>query len=381
MRNPTALSALLLVLVAFSGAACKKKVESIEELDTDDKKPAVDPALAEAVAAASASAAPSANPRAEGGPPPNGVFPPGAADKELVRGAAPKITMGGEGTEPRVRLTGLPPLGKQQMRVRFVQISGRGGAPLDLELGMEVTEPKAAAGDAGTAPGGRQVVGTVQSAKLDAARLAQQVPASVEAEVAKLKGSKVSFVVEPSGCGRDFVVEVSKAAGGNQNDMLSSLGGLLATVTLPVPPQPVGKGAMWMATTRETVLGIDTLSYRLIKVESFESGKAVLKIDTKRYAADARQVVPALAEGGAVEFQAFQAEGNGFVTVPTAGGLPLEGKITRDLRALLIVSSRGSQPMMMQERVEGVIEGVTAEGQGGTNDSPPAQPAPAAPQP
>ncbi len=388
MRNTTALRVILLLAVAFAGGACKKKSESIEELDTDDKKPAVDPALAEAVAAASASAAPSSGSADQaGGPPPNGVFPPGAADKELVRDAAPKITLGGEGIAPRVQLTGLPPVGSQQMRVRYVQISGRGGAPLDLQLELEVTEPKTTGGDAGSTASGRKVVATVESAKIDAARIAQQVPATVEAEIAKLKGSKVSFVVDPAGSGRDFAVEVSKAAGGGQNDLLRPLGGLLATVTLPVPPKPVGKGAMWMATTRETVLGIDTLSYRLIKMEGIQGGNAVLKIDTKRYAADARQVVPALSKDGAVEFQAFHAEGSGFVTVPTGGGLPLEGKITRDLRALLIVSAREAQPLMMQERIEGVIEGAGTEDQGDAPAAPPAAttqpkaPPPPPPQP
>ncbi len=389
MKNTTTLSAILLLVVAFTSGGCKKKTESIEELDTKDAKPAVDPALAEAVAAASASAAPSGEAAtAEGGPPQNGVFAPGKADQELVRGAAPKITLGGEGSAPRVQLTGLPPLGKHPMRVRFAQLSGRGGIPLDLNLSLEVTQPASDSADAGGGTTGRTVVATVESAQLDAARLAQQAPESVAAEITKLKGSQVSFVVDESGCGRDFTVEASKAAGGGQNDMLSSLGGLLATVTLPVPTKPVGQGAMWMATTREMVMGIDTLSYRLLKVEGFDGGNVTIKIDTKRYAADARQVVPTLGKDGAVEFQAFQAEGTGSVTVPTAGGFPLEGKINRDLRALLITGSSNAQPMMMQERVEGVFESQAAETAGDTAAAPPAPtqqpptpPAPAPPTP
>src|SRR5204862_1537113 len=73
-------------------------------------KPALDPSLARAVQAASASVkggkAPSAD---QGGPPQAGVFAPGRADKELPEGSPARITLGGEGSEPRVLITDLQP--------------------------------------------------------------------------------------------------------------------------------------------------------------------------------------------------------------------------------------------------------------------------------
>jgi hypothetical protein len=379
MRYITAFSAVLLLATAFAGAGCKKKSEAIEEINTDDSKPAVDPALAEAVAAASASAEPSAEAgQAQGGPPPTGVFPPGGADKELARGAAPKITLGGDGVAPRVKLTGLPPLGKHQLRVRLGLLQGgRAQLPVDLQVVLAVSQPKPGAGADAGAPvlTGLTVVAAVEDAKVDAARLAQQVPPDLEKAASKLEGSKVTFSVDSSGTGRDFAIELSKDAASGPVNMMNALAGLLATVTLPVPDKPVGQGALWMATTRETVLGIDTVSYRLIKLEKFEGNQAVLKIDTKRYAADARQMVPELSKDGAVEFQRFQAEGTGFVNVPTTGGFPLESKITRELQALLITTAGQAQPLLIQERVEGVIE------VGAGADSGVASPAPGSPSP
>src|SRR5215212_4439157 len=93
----------LLVLLALT--ACEKnepKPESTRKEDAGTSKvEAIDPNLAEAVAAASA-ATPGGRGgppgQVEGGPPPDGVFAPGAADKELARGALPKITLGNEGS-------------------------------------------------------------------------------------------------------------------------------------------------------------------------------------------------------------------------------------------------------------------------------------------
>src|SRR5688572_18584106 len=104
-------TAQILTLTAILAAAsgCKKSEEEAEstsekKAERDDgglsKVAAVDPKLAEAFAASSAAPGGPGAP-AEGGPPANGIFAPGAADKEIPKGAAPKITLGNEGSTPR----------------------------------------------------------------------------------------------------------------------------------------------------------------------------------------------------------------------------------------------------------------------------------------
>jgi hypothetical protein len=97
----------LLVLLALT--ACEKnepKPESTQKKsDAGTKVDEIDPNLAEAVAAASVERRGAAvPPQVEGGPPPDGVFAPGAADKELARGAMPKVTLGSEGSDPKQQL-------------------------------------------------------------------------------------------------------------------------------------------------------------------------------------------------------------------------------------------------------------------------------------
>src|SRR5579872_2021812 len=87
---------------ALLGAACDEKKTSSDAPRTDagaEKYASADPKLEKALqAAASASAA------NDNGPPPTGIFGPGAADKRHARGLPTKVAMAADGAEPRVTL-------------------------------------------------------------------------------------------------------------------------------------------------------------------------------------------------------------------------------------------------------------------------------------
>ncbi|MBV9948655.1 MAG: hypothetical protein JOZ69_17535, partial [Myxococcales bacterium] len=105
MRHVTSLRALALG-ACLLGAGCEEKKTGSEPARTDgggasaDKYATADPKLAKALqAAASASASPN-------GPPPDGIFPEGAADKRHPRGTPTSVEVIAEGSEPRVSLSG-----------------------------------------------------------------------------------------------------------------------------------------------------------------------------------------------------------------------------------------------------------------------------------
>ena len=107
MRVSSLSCLVLLAVLGCDKAEPKENTKSSEADAGASKASAIDPNLAQAVAAASAAVpggkgAPPA--QAEGGPPPDGVFAPGAADKEVTKGSLPKITLGSEGSSPRVLL-------------------------------------------------------------------------------------------------------------------------------------------------------------------------------------------------------------------------------------------------------------------------------------
>ena len=126
-----------------------------------EKSVALDPDLAQAMAAASAAPAkPGA--AVPGGPPPNGIFPPGAADHEVKKGDAPKVTLGSEGQEPRITLVPAQPKPgtKQSGTIQVVQQQAEGGGiPIEFAVTFEALKPKADAGPSAPVPASVKVTG------------------------------------------------------------------------------------------------------------------------------------------------------------------------------------------------------------------------------
>jgi len=295
----------LLAGLAASVFACAKEQEhsSTEEkpdAGAVDKTAQLDPSLAKAVEAAAAKPSPQAG--AAGGPPPNGIFGPGEADKEMLRGAPAKITLGGQGEEPRYTLSGsnFTPKTKLKGTIQMaVQTDPRQGAlPVDFALAFEGKPPAPHAG--ATLPALTQVVATVDSASVAAADL----PPQLADELRKLKGSRIEYQLAPNGAGSNFTAVLTKQGETSQlRDTFSALGDALATMTLPFPDKPVGTGAFWMATTRERVMGLETVTYRLIRVERAEPTQVTLTLETKRYATSTEFTLPVPGNWKLVEFQ------------------------------------------------------------------------------
>ncbi|HEY6722466.1 MAG TPA: hypothetical protein VI197_00505 [Polyangiaceae bacterium] len=269
--------------------ACQKEPEQApteqqQDAGAVDKTAQIDPSLAKAVEAAKGKAPTQAD--AASGPPPNGIFGPGGADKEMPVGAPPKITLGGQGEAPRYTLSGatLKPRDKMKGTIQMaVQTDPRQGAlPVDFSLSFEGKPPVAEPGAAATAL--THVVATVEAASVGAVDL----PAAVTDELKKLKGSRIEYELAANGAGSNFTPMLTKQAAGSElTNVFNALGDALATLTLPMPDQPVGTGAFWMATTRERVMGLDTVTYRLIRVERAEPTQMTFTLETKRYAASA----------------------------------------------------------------------------------------------
>jgi len=83
-----------------------------------------------------------------------------------------------------------------------------------------------------------------------------------------------------------------KGVAGDLSMWLETLRDTLALVTLPMPDKNVGVGAYWMVTSREGVLGLDMVTYRLVKLEDVKDGVATLSVNTKRYSASRSLTCP-----------------------------------------------------------------------------------------
>jgi hypothetical protein len=213
------------------------------------------------------------------------------ADREMRAGELPKLVLGGKGSGPTVTFA-VPPRRRVEGTVQVaVQIGPRSAMPtVDLVFVVEpspsaptpAAEGAAARESSPSAPG--ETVVRITTAKL-AAEQPGELPAGLAQEIAKIKGSRLKYLVDASGAGRLASVELSAGIDESLGQIVRSGADALALGFLPYPTEPVGVGAFWMVTSRDTFAGLDVVAYRMIKVEKIEGERAVLSVNTKRYTA------------------------------------------------------------------------------------------------
>jgi hypothetical protein len=325
---------------------CGKKVEPPAQSEQQAEKDQVsaaglDPALARAVAEASSAGTPAASaPGTSDGPPPRGVFPPGGADAQARLDAAPRITVGSTGSEPRLRLTGgfgskQAPL-RSRLQIVLQTAPGQGGLPIEFVVQFEEAANLPATEEG--APARRSIRGRVTGASLPA-KLAGRVPPQLQDGLAKLRGSEVRFEVSPDGGATGFRTEVNQGTPPELADVVRTLSDVIATAVLPYPEEPVGAGGFWMVTSRDGLMGLDLVTYRMVRVESLAEGVATLQVSTKRYAASSDFSLTGL--DGSYLLEEFQSVGEASLRYRAGSSLPLRGRMQSNIAAVL--SPRGAQ--------------------------------------
>jgi hypothetical protein len=351
MRTSKLHAALFASIAACAGCDDKPQtVASKADAAALSDKPAIDPDLAEAVQAASESApaGKAARPR-EGEPPPSGVFAPGQADKELPVGAPAKITVGSDGSEPRVLLSEAQPKpgSKQRGTLKLQLTTGPNQGLPPMEFALSFQTQKAAAGAAeGASADQVDVVCSVTGVKLaDAAG----VPANISAELSKLKGSRVEYRVSRNGAGNDFRYTLAKGADEGLDNALRSLTESLATMTLPYPDKPLGNGAYFMAVTRERAVGVDVVAYRLVKVTGVKGNTVSMSVNTKRYATSTKFDMPGVpSDLGALTLEDFQSTADGTLEIEKGSPLPSQSELTQVLKAGIAAQKQPDQRLGLQ---------------------------------
>jgi hypothetical protein len=338
---------LLVLLAAFGCQKNEPKAESTQEKSDagPSKVEAIDPNLAEAVAAASVDnpGARGAPGQVEGGPPADGVFAVGAADKEIARGALPKLTLGSEGADPKQQLGPSKSAGKLSGTIQVaLQADPRQGAiPVLLTLTIEPKKAEAPK-EGDKLPVSQTVSVHVTGAKIDA----PNVPKDLNDQLSKLKGSKVEYSILPSGAGAGFRFDVPKGAPEEFKDVVRSLSDALAMLSIPYPDKPIGAGGYFMVTSRDDLMGLDLVTYRMIKVKEVTATGVTLDVNTKRYSASRAFDFPGLPPDIDKNLTDFQASSEGTVQYPTGALLPTQGQISSVLAAQLGGKDPKQRPML-----------------------------------
>ena len=80
--------------------------------------------------------------------------------------------------------------------------------------------------------------------------------------------------------------------------------------------KPLGAGGYFMVTSRDDFLGLDLVTYRLVKVKSVTAEVATLDVSTKRYAASRTFDFPGLPPDIEKTLAEFQSTSEGTVELP-----------------------------------------------------------------
>lgn len=316
---------------------CDEKPKTVAPSKGDkaaEKKSASDAKLEAAMAAASAAAGQGKKAAAQEGPPPNGIFDPGAADKVMPLGAEPKVEMASDGAEPRVALLSSAASWKGSSVITTgVRLGPRNALPsieFTAALGPEKKDKKDAK-DAKDAPPPNALLallGDVTAAKLSADQPGK-LPEGLNKEIAKLKGSQLRWKSSDLGVAREPSAVISKEAPADLQRSLDAAAEAMFYLSVPPPPKPVGVGAAWIAGSRQVISGIEVVSYRLYKVKSVSPEGVQLTLESHEFSVRDTLDMPGLPKGATLG--QFEATTQGEIELPARESLGSKGKIARQV--------------------------------------------------
>lgn len=309
----------LLVALALAGCGDEKKAQTADAdagADQGPPKAVLDGKLAAAVKAAESSQGSSSS-KGGDGPPENGVFAPGMADKAQAAGAPAKFALLEPGKEPRVRLVSAPAEEQKETVSLTVRLNG-GAIPVEYALGLKIDRPKDEKKDDKKTDGPKsvRVVGKVLGVSLS-----PQLPRELSDKLGKLKGTELHYSLGPDGGAGDLGFTMAKDADPALGEVVVK--GLVEAIGVgmpPLPKDPVGLGGYWMVTNRASSF-TDVVRYRVYKVEKLDKDAATLSVDVRQYATRD----DADLGGQKISILRFDSTAKGKIDWTAAGLLPVRG--------------------------------------------------------
>jgi len=342
--------------------ACEQKKAPADSARADagastDKYATADPKLEKALRAAT-----SASAEANNGPPPAGVFSDGAADSRHGKGAAAKVDLVVEGSDPRVLLVPVPEAGLEPIRASSL-------GPAVLQIGMQMG-PRTAlptidlslvfGSVKGDEPSAEGLIADVRRAAPAKEQLGQLPPEAAQ-QIASLAGTQLVVKMSVDGGASDAQVRFGKSLPGDlERIVLRNAAEALALSVVPLPSKPVGVGAQWIAETRVPWSGVDVIAYRAYRVKAIQDDRLTLSLDVKAYAASKDTQIPGVPKGATLE--QFDAQAQGEVQLVRGEALPRRFDIQQRL-AMMFQGHDAEKPASPPGRPEGNMMTAQLQGQ------------------
>lgn len=338
------------------------QVKPDDKADAGPQTPIADTHIADAMASVASTANPQ-SPATDDGPPPNGVFQPGEADRRVPAGTPPAATIIDKGSEPLAKWLPLMTFTDTQLfDVSLIRAEGQGGIAVKFTLAASLPvaevegkdDKKGAGGGAAEAPKPEPITQpTAIQFIIQKVGVHDQLANVPEKELAplmdKLKtlaGTRIAAVLEPNGALTKETFELAKGADEGAVEAVRALVETLGLFFSPYPTEPLGQGAYWITSDRGSLAGLDLLRYRVTKLEQLEGDQTATSVDLRLYAASPKTLPKGAPEGGlAVQFQ-----GQGKATITRKKGqiLPVQGNLKSPLALQYAASADAQMGQMYQ---------------------------------
>jgi len=249
---------------------------------------------------------------------PNGVLPPGAADKIIKASEPPKVVLLDAGQDPKSQLVyDVKPKSKQRstMKMDMTMSMSMAGQPPSAPGGMALPQIEIpmdlAAGDAKTDKGEIPIVVTVADVKVNPkSEQEKQMAKMMGPQLGAMKGLKIKSLIDPKGRAHDVSVEVGKDSTPEAKQMIDQMKQSMEQMVAPLPDGDVGIGAKWQVITRVSG-GADILQWTTYTLVKREDSKIELEGVVRQVAASGSLSGAGMPAGMAAEIKSFRSNGTG----------------------------------------------------------------------
>jgi hypothetical protein len=360
---------LLVAVLALGGCGEGDKPKTTAATATaSGNGPSMDPNIDKAVKSVAGKSSSSAG--MSDGPPPNGVFAPGEADQKVPPGAPVKVELIDKGAEPRValqpvlqlaapttlRIAVQRPVNEQAMLTIDYTLAVFVGAEPGADGGKGKTAPAATGAPSATAsaepappPTGPQpVFFVIKSAEMLRDPKGPRPSEDLDKLLATLKGARVKATMMPSGALAGISTELPKGTAAELGDLALALGEALEVFFSPMPSEPVGVGAYWIASDRTATTGMNVVRYRVTRIQALQGDEVACTVEVRLYAVDATELPPIQGDQQLV-LAGLDAQGKAELTRKTSGVLPTSGQM--QMKIVMQIAPAGNaqvQPQAIQ---------------------------------
>jgi len=277
-----------------------------------------------------------ANAPDSGGPPPGGIYSQAQADAVLAPGAATKVEVARPGNPPRrvFRPAG-PGSSAPSARDEAAQLSwtwqGKSVPTIEFKLDFRSGTSKKSEKQSASP---LQFKATVKKPRIAGAD--EAVRKQLEPLTAQFAGATLSWNQARNGATTPLTM--GDTGGPTGEDAARFLSGLLSDALVAFPSTPVGQGALWMTTSRETMLGFETITLRMMQLKELTADGAIVSVTTHRYATS--DAIPLPGAPADAKLAQFGASSNAEITLASGAALPTTATVSTQLDLVVTVPTQ-----------------------------------------